>query len=61
MCCAPRRPDRDHHDAASLELLQQRRGNGVDAAGDDDPGEWAASCQPKQPSAFLLLIAWYSM
>ena len=29
-------PNRDHHDAASRELLQQRRGNVVDAAGDDD-------------------------
>ena len=31
-----RRTDRDHHDAADLELLQQRRRNVVDAAGDDD-------------------------
>src|SRR5437879_5066681 len=36
-----RRPDRDHHDAAGLELLQQRRGDVVDAAGDDDLVEGA--------------------
>src|SRR5262245_11098157 len=32
----PRRPDRDDHDAAALELLQQGGRNMVDAAGDDD-------------------------
>src|SRR5580658_5335782 len=31
-----RRPDRNDHDSAGLQLLQQRRGNVVDAAGDDD-------------------------
>src|SRR5215813_3261500 len=31
-----RRPDWNHHDAADLELLQERRRNMVDAAGDDD-------------------------
>src|SRR5262245_41775785 len=32
----PRRPDRNDHDAAVLELLQQGGRNMVDAAGDDD-------------------------
>ena len=31
-----RRADRDHHDAVRLELLQQRRRNVIDRAGDDD-------------------------
>src|SRR5262249_55931935 len=35
-----RRPDRDDHDAAGLELLEERRRNVVDAAGDDDLVEW---------------------
>ena len=30
------RPDRNDHDPVGLELLQQRRRNMVDAAGDDD-------------------------
>src|ERR1700675_4725772 len=34
------RADRDHHDAAGLELLQKRRWNMVDAAGDNDLVEW---------------------